>query len=601
MPNTKGRVLGAGYENDPIKEFASSFSRTVSNIVTEGGYDYFSETGKALRDTGVKQTLKNFFLSESYDPSDPYMTPSEVEVHNENMTQLFENDVKAMQESCNTASFNALVGMTLPMHKNILMNMVWDKGGIPKKIADSEKVVRTMEVRQLVRPDGSVIDMFLQQNEMTEALRSANPWIDVELNCGEAGETEIVSNYLNGSEIIDHIDIETHISAVKIEKVFYKAGEYIPGDDGFYPTNITADTPKATADKEIDTWFKVNLKFGPGYGDVKRQLMRPVRLTVNKQITVSPATEGGTATTKVEAVDIDDVISANLQNDRFMIQSMKGQVSAVKVACKLDASSRTINTCSVKWDEITDIVEIGTDEGISTTVSPEEIKDISVLYNVNQVTKVMSLMKTALGNRKDDEIKFKMKDSYDRLMPNQKFYGVFDFAPREGYMLDHIEHRAKTFWDFFDTYVTHMYRVLNDPNMTVSVFGEPDIVRKITPKTYTYQAPSNIGPVELDFAKTVCTSDKRVYNFIGSDKLRDDYEMVITLCPRNSNRIVYIIYDYQFYISNEIRNNSNPALPQITAFERWLFDEYQPVQGRIKIANPLGIREDDKSETMWSF
>ena len=218
MPNTKTRVLGAGYENDPIREFAQDFNRTVQNIVTEGGYDYYEETGKALRSPSVNNTLKKFFVENSYDPES--MTASEIENFTENQVQLFENDVQAMKESCNTASFNALVGMALPMHKNILMNMVWDKGGIPKKVADSEKIVRTMEIRKLVRPDGTEIDMFLNQNEMTAALRSANPWVDVELQCGEAGETEIVSAHLNGSEIVDHIDIETHISAVKVEKVY---------------------------------------------------------------------------------------------------------------------------------------------------------------------------------------------------------------------------------------------------------------------------------------------------------------------------------------------------------------------------------------------
>lgn len=591
MPSTKNRVLGAGYENDPIREFATAFNRTVQNIVTEAGYDYYEETGKSLRDNQVKSTLKNFFIEGSYDAQDPNMTASVVENYLSEQNQLFENDLSAMRESCNTASFNALVGMALPMHKNIMMNMVWDKGGIPKKTADSEKVVRTMEVRKLVDPEGNEIDMFLEQDKMTAAMRSANPWVEVELNAGEAGETEIVSAYLNGSEVVDHLDIETFISAVKVEGVVYETGDYLPDADGFYVTNPTAESEKATQQETRDTWFRVNLRFGPGYGEVKRQLMRPVKIGgVKKEV------DGA-----VEVTTIDEVISANMIKDRFMIQCMKGQVAAVKVKCKLDASTRTIQTCSVKWDEITDIVEIGTDEGVSTTISPEEIKDISVLYNVNQLTKIMSLMKTALGNRKDDEIKAKMKDSYERLMPSQKFYGTFDYAPREGYMSDHVEWRQRTFWDYFDTYVTHMLRVLNDPNMTVAVFGEPDIVRKITPKTYTYQAPSNIGPVELDFSKTVVTSDKRVYSFIGSDKLRDDYEMIITLCPRNTNRITYVIYDYQFYISNEIRNNSNPALPQITAFERWLFDEYQPVQGRIKIANPMGIRPDDKSETEWSF
>ena len=55
----------------------------------------------------------------------------------------------------------------------------------------------------------------------------------------------------------------------------------------------------------------------------------------------------------------------------------------------------------------------------------------------------------------------------------------------------------------------------------------------------------------------------------------------------------YIIYDYQMYISNdEIRQNSNPALPNICAFERWN-SSYQPVQGRIDIANPTGLRSGE--------
>ena len=136
-----------------------------------------------------------------------------------------------------------------------------------------------------------------------------------------------------------------------------------------------------------------------------------------------------------------------------------------------------------------------------------------------------------------------------------------------------------------------MLQVLNDPNMTVSIFGDPDIIRKITPKDYTYQAPASIGPVELDYTQTVVNaSDKRVYQFLGSDKLRGNDELMVILNPRNTDRIVYRIYDYQMYVSNEIRNAKNPALPALHAFERWKFVEYQPVQNRIKILNKSGIR-----------
>jgi hypothetical protein len=173
--------------------------------------------------------------------------------------------------------------------------------------------------------------------------------------------------------------------------------------------------------------------------------------------------------------------------------------------------------------------------------------------------------------------------------PRAKNATTFDFAPRVGYALDHIEWRQKTFMDFLDSQVTSLLQYLNDPNMVITVFGAPDLIRKITPTEYTYQTPSSIGPVELDFTKTVVTSDKRVYQFLSSDKLRGNSNLIIILTPRNSERIVYRIYDYQMYVGNDIRSTRNYALPSITAFERWKFVSYQPVQGRCKILHPSGL------------
>lgn len=593
----RSKVLGLGYAADPIRAFAESFHNTVQSCVQEGSVDYFRECCTAVNDPAVKDTLRKFFVKESYDPEDPIYKnhPAVVEEHVNDMEQLFENDVKGMiEESAPVNSFNALVGMALPMHKNIMMNMVWDKGGIPKKTAPAPRFTRTMETRLLVTPDGKEIDMWLEQSKMTDAMMGVNPWktqrfVKADPKSGEKLLSESAQfdyiTLLEGKKNVDHIDIETYVSAVLVKDVVFEAGDALPGEDGFIPD---VNPKKATGTEKHDLWIKVRAKFNPGMGEIKRQLMKRVAITVKKE-----------EASAVKVVNIDDVIVGNITGDNIMLSTMSGVIDGIEVSTKLDASMRTIETCSVKWSETTTEVEIGTDAGISTTVSPEEIKDISVLYNINQLTKVMSLMKTALSNRKDDLIMKGMDESYSRLPESQKFHGVFDYAPREGYLLDHIEWRTKTFWDYFDTQITQMLRVLNDPNMTVSVFGEPDIIRKITPKTYTYVAPGNIGPVELDFSKTVVTSDKRVYSFVGSDKMRTEAEpqMIITLNPRNTMRITYVIYDYQFYISNEIRQNNNPALPNILAFERWLFDEYQPVQGRLTIANPSGLRPEDNQTT----
>ena len=131
--------------------------------------------------------------------------------------------------------------------------------------------------------------------------------------------------------------------------------------------------------------------------------------------------------------------------------------------------------------------------------------------------------------------------------------------------------------------------------MTFTVYGDPDLVRMITPDANdcTYQSPANIGPVDIDFEKSVYMSNKRLFNFIGSDKLRRTSQFYLILCPNHTERILYRIYDYQMYLSNEIRNADNPSLPNLHAFERWKFVEYTPVQGRIQILNPRGINKED--------
>ena len=287
-----------------------------------------------------------------------------------------------------------------------------------------------------------------------------------------------------------------------------------------------------------------------------------------------------------------------VRKNRYSISSARGFVTDVRLMAQLDTSTAMLQTCQVKWDTTTDIVEIGNAIPINTPVSPEEVKDVAALYNTNQLTKIMSMIKTVLGNYKDDKIKRHLDESFVRMPDSQKVATTFDFVPeRAGYAFSHVQWRKETFMDFLDHVVTIMLQVLNDPNMTVSIFGSPELVRMVAPTEYTYQTPSNIGPVQLDYTRTVVTSDKRVYQFIGSDKLRGTTNFILILCPRNSERIIYRIYDYQMYVSNEIRNVQNYALPAIHAFERWKFFEYQPVQGRVQILHPAGLTNIAPNDT----
>jgi len=532
-------TMGKGYANDPISAFAASFQETAQNILQESGFDIFSEPSKAVMVGASYDTLKNFFVEGSADPAG--MTAEEYQDHIEMMNEQFENDREAMLEHANVGSFNPVMGLAFPLHKNILMNNVFDKGAIPKVVAKEPKFTITMENRILVDTEGNEIDMFLEQNKMMDAIDGAAPFVDCEYKLPLTEEASADASTglmakLGGIDKVDHLSIETYISAVKVG----------------------------------GTWYNVNARFTPAYGDYDRTIMQQVNVNTGAAV-------------------VTDVLAGYMKNDKICLTSTSGKVTDVRISARLDTSSANLDTCSVKWTARTDIVEIPSAIPINTTISPEEVKDVGALYQVNHLSKIMSLFKLAIGNYKDDKIKHHLDSSFLTMPATNKLSATFDFAPREGYALDHVEWRQKTFMDALDTHVSNLLQVLNDPNMTITVFGRPDLIRKITPTEYTYQTPGNIGPVELDFVKTVTTSDKRTYQFIASDKLRGNNNLIIILCPRNTERIVYRIYDYQMYVSNEIRNAKNPALPAIHAFERWKFVEYQPVQGRIKVLNPTGL------------
>lgn len=574
--STKTGVVGASYMRDPMTAYTQSFIDFSKNVMNESGLDIFEEPKKILRRPNSREALKEFFCENFMDEDrrDPFVSePGYLEDQRAMMEQQFENDAAAIFEHADMADYNPVIGMVFPVHKNILMNMVFDKGAIQKVVAEGPKFTISMERRILVDTQGNEIDMFTEQNKMTPAIDASNPSYDIEITLPEVGTTDVLA--LCGGTRLDSLSIKTHVSAVQVEKVYIKAGDIMPDENGFIMPGGPVATDADEGEKE-NVWFPVDIQFLPGYNQYERTFNMPISIAVRKDA----------STTTV----ITDSLSGTMDKNKFNIFGATGQVKKVMLTAELDTANHMMDTCSVSWKVDTDLIEIPNAIPLSVTISPEEVKDLAALYQVNQLTKIMGLLKTVLANYKDDKILEFLKNDYNKLDERCRFYQEFDYAPPAGYALDPLTWRYTMFFDMFDTEVTKMLQVLNDPNMVVTVFGDPDLVRKITPVEYTYQTPSSIGPVELDFKRTVVTSDKRVYQFIGSDKLRWSDELIVILCPRNSNRVTYRIYDYQMYVSNEIRNAANPALPALCCYERWLAQSYQAVQGRIAVKNRTGLR-----------
>lgn len=570
-------VVGrTSYKRNPMYEFAKAFTEAANNILATEQYDYYQEPARATRSNAVKEALREFFLDSIVDENNQTLDPEAIEEAREDYNQLFENDIKGIQENAYQSEYAPMVGMAIPIHKYILMNNVFSQGGgIQRVTAAKASFTVSVERRILVAPDGTEIDMFYEQNKIFDAIEDSVPSKMIELSLPEDETTDIIGAL--GGTSLDELSTATHICGIFVKNVYFGVGDRLPVDGW-----VSKDGEIATAETAglQDVWYRVNIEFTPTYGDrnrLERGFSKPVLIEYKSD-------SAGTIAV------LQDTMFGAMHNNKLTITAIKGNVKKVMVAAKLNSSNALYDECSVKWKLDTDYVEIPEAPAINTTVSPEEVKDVAGLYDANQVTKIMSMTKTALSEYKDKKIYKYLNDSYARLDERRSFFDQFDFAVPEGYALDYVTHRNAVFSDFFDDYVTRMLQVWNDPNVTVTVYGDPRIIRRLTPSEWTYQAPSNIGAVQLDYTLTVVdTKDHRVYNYVGTDKMRDTNQLMVILNPVGSERIMYRLYDYQLYISNEIRNNQNQNLPAIHSFDRFKMYSMFEVQGRIQILNPKGI------------
>ena len=557
---------------DPMYAYAAAFCETQESIMKEANVDYALEPVKATAFPQAVDALKRFYTENSVIGDKEHMSSEEYQDQIDMMNEAFTNDLQAVRENAvmGMANFNPMLGLSLPMHKYLMLNCVFAQA-VPRYVAKAPAWTETMETRFLVTPEGKRIDIANQQNQIFGAWKETNKPIEVPLALPEMGTTDILNTYFHISRQSHNLSTATCISAVAIEDYAKTGDTVLTVADGQVTESV------AESDGVAVVWKPFKAEFNPGYGEANRVIVKPVDIVV-------------TGADGVTQEAFHDTLYASQKDNMFEINS-GGRIKAVKMKARYDASSRMLKTNRVEWSERTTYVQIPENDGITIPVTPEEVKDIGALYGINQVTKYMSMIKDVLENVKDDDIREQLDDSMLRLDDDHKLAKTIDFAPREGYYSDHLEWLQKTFMNTLDQFVTGLLTVLRDPNMQICIIGRPSIIRQITPVEYTYSTPSSVGPVELSFKKTVVTSDKRVYNFISSDKLFGSDNLIVLLIPKNTNRIVYRLYDYQMYISNEIRDAENPALPALTAFQRYKFFEYQPVQGRLFVANPTGLRE----------
>ena len=136
IAGTRQSSVGSNaYHRDPLYAYSKAFTEAASNILQESSYDLFAEPGKALRSNSVKESLREFFVNDYVDENaTAVMTAEEIEEALNDTDNLFENDYSALNENAYMSEYMPMIGMSLPIHKLIMMNNVFSQGGGIQKV-----------------------------------------------------------------------------------------------------------------------------------------------------------------------------------------------------------------------------------------------------------------------------------------------------------------------------------------------------------------------------------------------------------------------------------------------------------------------------------
>ena len=155
------------YEKNDLYRLAEDFLMVPQAALDEHvSIDMFAEPQKFFSTQLTNNSMKRWFRENAFDPKDPDIN-GDNQIINEKYAELetlFDHDVQGIMEAAPLSAYNPVVGITFPIHKNLLMTTVFDKGAIPKDVAAGPQFTLSMETRTLVSPDGREIDMFLEQN-----------------------------------------------------------------------------------------------------------------------------------------------------------------------------------------------------------------------------------------------------------------------------------------------------------------------------------------------------------------------------------------------------------------------------------------------------
>lgn len=547
--------------NSSVTGSLNGISNGLQQCLTKLNETFQAEAGHLHHVSDIKRILQSRDLNEAYmntlleDYSDKGMlaestalTESVAEgmLNEDNATfrKLLENTRNdILNEAQLSGELKPIVGLTMPLLKLYWVKNVF-KDFIPTEVAEDVAFKKGIERQYVVGADG-------KKYYLPEA------YIDPQVNLFDAARQKLSTAPIPVPSLqfdLIHaaggsVKNDDQISAL----FFIDSISYKPNNEG--ETTVNEGAPEVK--------IKTRIKVDPGTGIFRE-----------------PITDATGAIIDILTGDVDFVTG------KLNVSTTKGNIKSITVDGAL-SSENHLRTLSVGYDKTVIPFQIPDGIHISTGLTEERIKDEKVIYNIDSQAKVIGQMNEVLAQVKDRNIMNFLEASADRIKGTDLYVSTtYDCKPPANTLAT-----TPTEWnkielkETLDRVAMDLGAILQNENVRISVLGNPKDIRLLDNVQWMYGKDSEVGGCKLGYSIGLYNNQR---NFmIGSTFKMPQGKIRLILTPLADDQITYKLFEYQFFISNQYREDKNLRVPAVTVSERYLIDEVMPVGGHIEIRNNL--------------
>lgn len=391
---------------------------------------------------------------------------------------------------------------------------------------------------------------------------------------------------------IDHVDPDFSICGA-LTKTLYK---YVKGTGdaakvvglGFattVPEGVDADSAvSCNAGVPLKIYCRCELRGGMSYEFDQK-------LSGAAIYNLDPATFANLKDVEDVYLTVQDTLFGKVDFDKCNLKmaSSNGEIVSVKVNGRFTFENNE-RTETVMFKIETKDITIGTGIHIDAPLPNEFLSDVSVMYSIDGVAKIIDILTQTVALRLDNEIREYIIKGYDRQTNRsgmEMFHGLFNCRPDDRY-----NGTPKDWREQIKLTIDFMANMLKQRNYFQGgkfiIVANPVDAAIIPNTSWSFVgSTTERSGIEVDYDIGAISGSQR-YEVISS-QLIPAGEMYILYVSSQDEQMTYKYYPYSFLVTRDMRNEQRHLLPNVTMCKRHKLEYFHDAMIKITVANNNGV------------